>query len=652
MPNAVHHTIATLAKAGCVAAIVTTNFDLCMETALANANVEHRVLKSQADVVPEEIAAAASDDTAPCYLLKVHGSADAAATVVDTLSQRAVGLAGPITDALRMLLEFGHWLVLGYSGADLAAAPNYLGLRPWKDSAQGFTWLVRQGCAPLEAVAQLAEAYGPRGRLAYGELPDFLAPLHAIGEEALQQQQQQQHQQHQPAAAVDTNDAAPAAVAGAGPGGKGKLEDRVQAWAAQLLPGEAVVALVDVLKAAQNYRLGATLLEAHLAALPAPAIDGAVTDTSVLRDVVCYCTLQTALAGIKSKLGDQDEARALIESALGVLSTADPVSLAPAVAAGAGVQDLSQLMIEDIAAAAATTVRGIEALAVARRELAEVVRTSAKEAGSFARAATLFGEAVQAFALLPGDARLRRGMAISRMGQGDVLRAQLDASDAAQASTCLAFYDEVLALAAEINDLPLQALALKNQGIVLKARAAATGDKAIIEQAFCRYKDALAVSGRVGDGVEQVKALRGLAGLYEEESRHAEALDFAQQSLALAAKVGYRAGEARALRVLSDVLAAKVWVGWGDGRESVMVGMKQGRHWPGGDRLDPFLSLQCQDELDDARKKLEASLAITDELGDQSGVARGKFSLAKVGSHGGGASVCSGGAVLASFFEG
>lgn len=42
-PNTVHETIALLAQAGCVAAIVTTNFDLCTETALANAGVNHEV---------------------------------------------------------------------------------------------------------------------------------------------------------------------------------------------------------------------------------------------------------------------------------------------------------------------------------------------------------------------------------------------------------------------------------------------------------------------------------------------------------------------------------------------------------------------------------------------------------------------------------
>lgn len=55
---------------------------------------------------------AESEGTAPCYVLKVHGSADMASTVIDTLSQRAIGLAANITDCLRSLLHYGHWLVL------------------------------------------------------------------------------------------------------------------------------------------------------------------------------------------------------------------------------------------------------------------------------------------------------------------------------------------------------------------------------------------------------------------------------------------------------------------------------------------------------------------------------------------------------------
>lgn len=47
------------------------------------------------------------------------------------------------------------------------------------------------------------------------------------------------------------------------------------------------------------------------------------------------------------------------------------------------------------------------------------------------------------------------------MGQGDVLRVQMDPTQSADVDRCLAFYENVTALAKSIGDLPLQSLALK-----------------------------------------------------------------------------------------------------------------------------------------------------------------------------------------------
>lgn len=66
--------------------------------------------------------------------------------------------------------------------------------------------------------------------------------------------------------------------------------------------------------------------------------------------------------------------------------------------------------------------------------------------------------------------------------------------------------------------------AFKNQGIVLKARATAPGlgeeeRRSAIDQAFAKYEASLQLQARIGEAMEMVKSLRGLAGLYEEEKR-------------------------------------------------------------------------------------------------------------------------------------
>lgn len=82
-------------------------------------------------------------------------------------------------DCLNFLLPRDHWLFLGYSGADLAAAPSYLGLRANANTAAGFTWLVRTGCEPLDAVIDLANVYGDKAEIVYGELPAYILDLEA-----------------------------------------------------------------------------------------------------------------------------------------------------------------------------------------------------------------------------------------------------------------------------------------------------------------------------------------------------------------------------------------------------------------------------------------------------------------------------------------
>ncbi|MEP7365882.1 MAG: tetratricopeptide repeat protein [Acidobacteriota bacterium] len=176
IPNDVHLGIAALSKAHRVAAVVTTNFDRALEAAFRELHVPFEVWSN-----PAEFKALADrldklgTSVVPCPIIKLHGSAENPATLVDTLSQRKRGFAPAVAVCVRQLLRHAHWLFLGYSGADLMADENYLFLKPDAAQAQGFTWLLRTNEQPVAAVSATCAAYGSRAEIVNSELPNWLA---------------------------------------------------------------------------------------------------------------------------------------------------------------------------------------------------------------------------------------------------------------------------------------------------------------------------------------------------------------------------------------------------------------------------------------------------------------------------------------------
>ena len=174
-PNPTHLAIAWLARLGYVRAVITTNFDRVLEAAFAAVGTSLRRCFQ-----PEDFRALASDLTrfdkkdGPCHLLKLHGSVDDPATLIDTLAQRKRGFAAPVLDCVRHLLRSYHWLFLGFSGLDLEAERNYLALEQEAERAVGFTWFVREKTEPKPAVVRLKNIYGERGSLVHGRLPEWL----------------------------------------------------------------------------------------------------------------------------------------------------------------------------------------------------------------------------------------------------------------------------------------------------------------------------------------------------------------------------------------------------------------------------------------------------------------------------------------------
>lgn len=133
-----HAAVAALAAGGHLRAVVTTNFDRLLELALAAAGVRAQVYCGPADFerLPDELAEPTPGEIA---LIKVHGSVERTETMVDTLRQRVVGRPAELESALVRLFSEHAVLVVGFSGADLAYDPHYLGLRAGASASPSFT---------------------------------------------------------------------------------------------------------------------------------------------------------------------------------------------------------------------------------------------------------------------------------------------------------------------------------------------------------------------------------------------------------------------------------------------------------------------------------------------------------------------------------
>ena len=137
-PNANHLALAQLAREGPLCAVVTTNFDTLIERAFAESGVPLQVAATA-----REMSVARTDER--CVLYKVHGSAAANASFIDTVGQKVRGLPPTVRATLAALFADHHVLVVGYGGADLEFRDDYLALQAARESSHGLTWLKRPG---------------------------------------------------------------------------------------------------------------------------------------------------------------------------------------------------------------------------------------------------------------------------------------------------------------------------------------------------------------------------------------------------------------------------------------------------------------------------------------------------------------------------
>ena len=180
-PNSSHYALADLAGDGILRALVSTNFDTLIERAFAQRGVELIVLAH-----PDEFVEAADRDDDTCILIKVHGSADRPETIIDTLTQKRLGVQPAVRQRISRLLGRYHLLVLGFSGADLEFADDYFSAAPAGTDWHGLTWVLHPGAtagpAVLKALARAARSpeasrTGAGSGLLMLTLPDLFADL-------------------------------------------------------------------------------------------------------------------------------------------------------------------------------------------------------------------------------------------------------------------------------------------------------------------------------------------------------------------------------------------------------------------------------------------------------------------------------------------
>lgn len=176
--NRCHRALAALATGKRLAAIVTTNFDALIESALDEAGVPYAVAFDQ-DGFERLAREAPHDDVLP--IIKIHGSVRSAASMIDTRKQRRRGRAPALIEILASLLRRHLLLYVGFSGADFTHDRHYLGIWDAAEQSPGFCFLFQPGRPPETPVHELVEHYGKvKASLLEVDAADALESLGAL----------------------------------------------------------------------------------------------------------------------------------------------------------------------------------------------------------------------------------------------------------------------------------------------------------------------------------------------------------------------------------------------------------------------------------------------------------------------------------------
>lgn len=155
-PNANHMLLACLARRGKLSHLITTNFDLYLEQALALAGVKHKTFIGEeniSDSAPlREIPTIGA--AAGFRLVKVHGTLAHPSSIQATLEQVGRPFSRSIQNSLMDLLRDQHVVVVGYSGNDFDVFPL---LQAAARSMASLTWITRTPASLKPDVARLRD---------------------------------------------------------------------------------------------------------------------------------------------------------------------------------------------------------------------------------------------------------------------------------------------------------------------------------------------------------------------------------------------------------------------------------------------------------------------------------------------------------------
>lgn len=166
VPNANHFGLVELARKGLLKAIVTTNFDTLIETAFRSEAAPLFTIVQKKDYYE-------SAQVNHCKLFKIHGSVHDDASMIDTVSQKAVGLSPEKRFILENLFANSNIFVIGFSGADLDFDLDYIPLVQAIESGSKLTWIIRPGSAPNHNVEKLQRLYPQKVSVRNMELHEF-----------------------------------------------------------------------------------------------------------------------------------------------------------------------------------------------------------------------------------------------------------------------------------------------------------------------------------------------------------------------------------------------------------------------------------------------------------------------------------------------
>ena len=223
--NASHDSIAALAAAGAIKAVVTTNFDRLIEQALDKRAVEYVVACDDVGYADLHQALTAQNHRG-LPVLKIHGCVSDHRSMIDTLKQRQRGRSQHLQACLD-ILQSGYWVYLGFSAADLETDPNYLGLVAGATNSAGATYVAYPDNPNLgRGATTLMNAYGDRAQVVQAYVAAYLGEVcQALG--------------------MPGPDEIPDAVAL----GPAQFQEKLEAWAAGLSAAATGLCLAAILEA-------------------------------------------------------------------------------------------------------------------------------------------------------------------------------------------------------------------------------------------------------------------------------------------------------------------------------------------------------------------------------------------------------------------